>query len=331
MRFYLYLARRPIERIIAKELNIIRHKYFESLDQRLNGALRRCGEVAGSDQKMKKQKLAIGLIIVCVMGFGIYLAHKIVLLKPKIAVIPIKGEIGTSVLGQATSPESIISNLEKAEKDPTVKGIILEINSPGGSIVAIKQVESKIKEIEKPIVAWLEDTAASGAYWIASAADKIVADPFTMTGSIGVSASYLEFSGLLEKFGIKYVRLVKGERKDIGSPYRNLTEEERKLLERYLDLAHQAFIQKIAENRNLTQDQVSKLATGEPILGIDAKEYGLVDELGGEKEAVEMVSKLANITKPETIYYKEELGLLSLLERFLTIAPSQLVLSAART
>ena len=152
-----------------------------------------------------------------------------------IVIIPIDGTILSDSSGaqfgeKITASTDIIEFLDKANKDKNVKGIILEINSPGGSALASKEIVDKVKSIEKPIVSWIREVGASGAYWVASASDKIIADELSITGSIGVISSYLEFSGLLEDYNITYEDLRTGKYKGIQSPYKKLNEEERDIL-----------------------------------------------------------------------------------------------------
>lgn len=231
----------------------------------------------------------------------------------KIALIPIKGAISSSGDGLpfgtgGASSSAIVDKLEDADEDDSVKAIILEIDSPGGTVLASKEVADKIKEIEKPVVALIRGAGASGAYWIASASDYIVADELSIVGSIGVTSSYLEFSGLLKEYGVGYERLVTGEFKDIGTPYKELTDKERELFMGKLNQIHNFFVEEVAGNRNLSASKVGKLATGEIFLGQEAVKLGLVDELGGKDEAVNVSKRLANITEAEVVTYKESAG-----------------------
>ncbi len=232
----------------------------------------------------------------------------------KIAMIPIKGAISSSggglpFEGAGASSLNILDQLKDADEDNNVKAIILEIDSPGGTVLASKEVADKIKEIEKPVVAWVRGTGASGAYWIASATDRIVADELSVIGSIGVTSSYLEFSGLLKEYDVSYQRLVTGEFKDLGSPYKELTEKERELLMKKINQIHDFFIREISENRNISLAKINKLATGEFFLGQEAIKLGLIDELGGRDEAVNVSKQLANVTEAEVVKYKDSEGI----------------------
>ncbi len=233
-----------------------------------------------------------------------------------VALIPIKGVITSESVGvfgqEVASSLDIVKFIEDADKNPKIKAIIFEINSPGGSPVATEEIANAVERTNKTKVAWIREIGTSGAYWIASGSDKIVASRMSFIGSIGVIASYLEFSGLLRDYNVTYERLVAGQYKDIGSPFKELNSGERKLLQKQLDKLHDYFISTVAENRNLPEEKVRELATGMFYLGEDAKEMGLVDVLGGKEEAKEIIEKELNITA-EIVEYKEERSLVDLL------------------
>lgn len=236
--------------------------------------------------------------------------------RGNVALIPIKGIILSekgSIFGQAIADSpTIVRYIENADKNPKIKAIILEINSPGGSPVATEEIANALKKTNKTKVAWIREIGTSGGYWIASSADTIVASRMSITGSIGVIASYVQFSGLLEDHNVTYERLVAGEYKDLGSPLKQLTMQERKLLQEQIDRLHTYFITTIAENRNLSEEKVRELATGMFYLGQEAKELGLIDIIGGKEEAKEIIEKELNITA-KIVEYKEEKRLIDLL------------------
>lgn len=208
--------------------------------------------------------------------------------------------------GGGASSSDIVSFIESANKDQGIKAILLEINSPGGSAVASAEIMEAVKKSNRTVVALIRDSGTSGAYWAASPAYKIVAHPLSVTGSIGVLGSYLQYSGLLERFNITYERLVSGEYKDVGSPFRELMPDERKSLQDTLDLMHEYFIQSVAENRNVSADDIRKLADGRFYLGIEAKRLGLVDFLGGKEIAEEIIRQRANLTEVRLVEYKSK-------------------------
>jgi len=223
-----------------------------------------------------------------------------------VALISVKGvitgdESGGLIDQTTTASSSIVKLIKEAEEDPGIKAIVLEINSPGGSPVASDEIATAIKNTDKPTVAWIREIGTSGAYWIATATDHIIAHKLSLTGSIGVRASYLEFSGFLKRYNVTYQRLVAGKYKDTGSPFKQLTPEEETLLQAKINKIHEAFIKEVAQNRNLPEDTVRELANGMFYLGEEALTYGLIDEVGGREEVTEYLEKTLNTS----ITYKE--------------------------
>jgi len=211
-----------------------------------------------------------------------------------VAVIEITGTIVADadtdfLFEDVTSSDDIRRLIRRADKNDKIEALIFKINSPGGSAVASEEIANEIKKINKTTVAWIREIGTSGAYWIASSSDHIVANRMSITGSIGVIASYLGFSGFLEDHNITYERLVSGNLKDIGSPFKDMTSEERELFQKSLDDIHNYFIEEIAENRGLRKRDVEKIATGAFYIGAEAKKLGLVDELGGRDEVIAYV------------------------------------------
>ena len=228
-----------------------------------------------------------------------------------VAVVPIKGVImidDSSDLFSATSiasSTSIVEQIEKAEKDPAIQAIVFDINSPGGAPVASAEIARAIKECNKTTVAVIREYGASGAYWAASAADYIIANEVSVTGSIGVLGSYLQYGGLMERYNVSYERFVAGEYKDMGSPYREMSGEEKQLYQSELDAMHDIFVKSVAENRGMSYENVDAMATGQIYLGIDAVDNGLIDELGGKKEAYAYIQNKLSITV-EPVEYEEK-------------------------
>jgi len=255
------------------------------------------------------------LLLLCAVTLFILFLFTISLRKVEnVALIRIIGEINSdsSIFGGVSSVE-IVRQLELAAGDPNIMAIVLEINSPGGSVVAIDEVIRKLSEINKPKVAWIREMGTSGAYWIATYCDKIIANDFSLTGSIGVTASYLEFSGFLERYNISYIRIVSGERKDIGSPFKKPTEEEINIFMEIVREIHRKFIQDVARNRGLNESYVAEIADGSIFLGKRALELRLVDKLGSEKEVKEMVKEFSKVKEVRFKGFEERLDLWKLL------------------
>ncbi len=245
----------------------------------------------------------------------------------KIAVIHIEGQIGTTssipLSQEGVTAESIQKFMKAAEEDKSVKGILLDINSPGGTVVASREIARTVEAAKKPVVAVIRDIGTSGAYWIASSADKIVADDLSITGSIGVTASYLEFADLLKTYGVTYNQLIAGENKEVGSPLKKLSQQERSFIEEKMKVIHQIFVDDVAQKRHLNEESVNKIADGSYFLGREARALGLIDVLGGRKEAIKTVQQLASIPEeeePTVVEYQEERGLLDLVSKLETQA-----------
>lgn len=234
----------------------------------------------------------------------------------RLAVIKLDGAITsqTDLGSTGITPESVADLTENAVNERN-DVIIYEINSPGGGVVASKDVARTVNEADLPTVCLLKEVAASGGYWLASACDHIVADSLTMTGSIGVTSAYLEFSDLMERYGIEYVNLTSGQYKDMGSQYRNITDEEREKFDDILDTVHIEFVETIADNRNMSTDAVEDVATGEVFLGREAQEYGLVDTLGSKETAVDVAKNLTGTTELRESTYQptQQFNLFSML------------------
>ncbi len=219
-----------------------------------------------------------------------------------VAIIPVKGTItlegcGGNIFGstRCASVPTIKDMLDDANGDRAVKAIVLDINSGGGYVVASRQLMQAIKESEKPVVAYISESGASGAYYAASAADDVVADRHAITGSLGVVMEIQHYYGLFEKIGVNVTMITAGEYKDIGSPYRSMTETEKEKLTKMVNQIHEDFISDVAANRGMDVESVRKVADGSIYLGIDAKQLGLVDELGDRDDAIMVAAALGGI------------------------------------
>lgn len=183
-----------------------------------------------------------------------------------------------------TSSEAVTWTLEDAADNPEVKAVVLEIDSGGGSPAAAEEIAAALKALGKPSIAWVRENADSAAYWIASAADTIIASENSDIGSIGVTMSYVDNVNKNKKDGLTYNQLTTGKYKDTGTPERPLTADERSLIQRDLDIIHQNFINAVAANRHLSVAKVTALADGSTMLGAMALQNGLIDQLGTKRE-----------------------------------------------
>ncbi|MCD6261447.1 MAG: signal peptide peptidase SppA [Deltaproteobacteria bacterium] len=226
----------------------------------------------------------------------------------KIGVIPITGEILTS--------SDICSQIEDFKKDKTIKAIILRINSPGGAVGPTQEIYREIQKTLrfKKVIVSMGGIAASGGYYIASAANKIVASPATITGSIGVIMHFVRIDDLLSRIGVKFEVLKSGEFKDTGSPYRKLTSRDKELLNSLLAEIKRQFVTDVAKGRHLKIADVMKIADGRIILGSQAYKLGLVDALGNFQDAVDLAKKISGLKDNVKLVYpeKERLGWLDM-------------------
>jgi protease-4 len=257
---------------------------------------------------MKRFTIPVCLVVLIVL---LAISASCTIAQNKVAVISLSGPIqsessGFLFGGSVITPESVRNELDRAKNDSAVKAIVLQIDSPGGSVAASQEIVNLLEEIKKPIVVSMSDLAASGGYYISAGADKIVALPGTLTGSIGVISEMPNLKGLFDKLGIDMQVFKAGEHKDMYAGFRELTPEEQTIMQDMTDQLYNQFIQVVAKGRSLSEAKVRELATGQLYTGIQAKELGLVDELGGLETAIDEAAALAGISHPEVEYYKPQ-------------------------
>ena len=224
-------------------------------------------------------------------------------LQEGLGVIDVKGVILES--------EEILANLVAFREEPKIKGIVLRIDSPGGAVGASQEIYDEVRRTRaiKPVVVSMGSVAASGGLYVSLGAGKIVANPGTLTGSMGVILKFANLEGLFDKIGYKNEVVKSGRLKDIGSPSRPMTEEERQMLQGMIDNVQEQFVQAVSESRSLPAAEVRKIADGRIFSGQQAKEYGLVDQLGNFSDAVMLAAELSGIKSdkmPELIYPRED-------------------------
>jgi len=189
-------------------------------------------------------------------------------------------EYGDALI-DSTASENVVIAIEEAENDENIKAIILEIDSYGGYPVAGEEVAIALKNAKKPTIALIREGGASAAYMVASSADKIFASKNSDVGGIGVTMSYLDYVNKNQKEGLTYISLNSGKFKDTGDPNKSLSQEEKNLLMRDINILHDNFIKMLSENRNLDIEKVKKMADGSTMLGEMALQNGLIDQIGG--------------------------------------------------
>jgi protease-4 len=235
----------------------------------------------------------------------------------KIAIVEIKGVI--------TQSSGTIEEINQYQEDEGVKAIILRIDSPGGGVGPAQEIHREILKFKlkskKKVVTSMGSVAASGGYYIACASDLIIANPGTITGSIGVLMEFTNIEELFKKIGIKGVVLKSGEHKDIGSPFREMTPEEKRIIQEVIDNVHRQFVQAVAEGRKMDREKVIQIADGRILTGEQAKQIGLVDQIGNLQDAIDIVAKMVGIEgKPNILYPKRRFSLWELLVRETTSA-----------
>lgn len=255
--------------------------------------------------------LLVMIMAVVLVAFGYWLV-KAASHEPRIAVIHVEGVITGGrgqggLFGDGGGTDFIIRQIQAARDDDEVKAVVVRVNSPGGSAPASQEVGEEIKKLRKtgkPTITSMGDMAASGGYWIAATTGKIYANPGTITGSIGVYIPYANWQELYGKIGIRTEKIKSGPHKDMLSPDRPITAEERAIVQAMVDDLYEQFVAVVAEGRGIDPARVRQLADGRVYTGRQAKAAGLVDEMGTLEDALIEAAKLAGIPgKPKTREY----------------------------
>jgi protease-4 len=261
---------------------------------------------------MKKTCLIISVILVVLLTISGLITlisdNSVSFDGNKIALVRIEGAILDS--------EKAIGEIKKYSKDGSVKAILLRVNSPGGAVAPSQEIYVEVKKAveKKPVVISMGAVAASGAYYISAPASRIVANPGTITASIGVIMEIPNFSGLMKKVGVKSEVIKSGRHKDLASAFRGIGKEEREILQNVLDNVHEQFILAVAEGRNMDVSKIRKIADGRILTGQQAIDAGLVDELGNIEDAINITADLAGIKgEPKVVEEKEKRSFFDLL------------------
>ncbi|CAA9415543.1 Protease IV (Signal peptide peptidase) [uncultured Rubrobacteraceae bacterium] len=233
----------------------------------------------------------------------------------KVAVVPVEGTIASAddSLGgtqPTVTPEGLADALRQASGDPSVAAVVLEVNSPGGGVTASDEMHQGILDFKentgKPVVISMGDTAASGGYYISTAADRIVANETTLTGSLGVIFQLTNFAEAADKYGIKQEVIKSGKYKDIGNSFREMKPEEREIFQSIVDESYSEFVDVISEGRDIPEERVREIADGRVYSGLQAEELGLVDSFGGLDEASVAAGRLAGTEDTTVVRYVQE-------------------------
>lgn len=245
--------------------------------------------------------IILGLfILLAIVSIILVILQRGMPIRDKIALIHIEGPIMDS--------KETVDELKEYVNNPAIKAIVLRIESPGGAVAPSQEIYEEVRKAvaKKKVLVSMGSVAASGGYYIASPATRIIANPGTLTGSIGVIMEIPNIEGLMNKLGIKTEVVKSGRHKDIASIFRGIGKEEREILQGVLDNVHEQFIQAVAEGRKMLPSDVRKIADGRVFTGEQALKEGLIDELGNLEDTVQAAAKLVGIKGEPVIVSKKE-------------------------
>ena len=221
----------------------------------------------------------------------------------------LSGRVGlVDVIGGIEESEPVVDQLDRMERDSSVRAVVVRLDSPGGGVAASQEIYEAVRRVRdagKPVVASLGGVAASGAYYVACAADSIVSNPGTLTGSIGVIMTFPNTEELFRKVGLRFDVVKTGKFKDIGSMSRPMTDDERRLLEEVLGNVYEQFVDAISEGRGLDRAEILPLADGRIFSGDQALEYGFVDRMGDLDDSIRLAARMAGIEGRPSVVRKE--------------------------
>lgn len=239
----------------------------------------------------------------------------------KVAVVEISGVISDA--------RDIVKDIKEFRDDESIKAIVLRIDSPGGVVGPAQEIYREVRKTVgvKKIIASMGSVAASGGYYIAAGTEGIMANPGTITGSIGVIVGFTNFEEILHKIGLSSVIVKSGEYKDMGSPVRKMTEKEKKLLQYFVDQTHRQFVDAVSEGRKMKREKVKALADGRIFTGEEAKARGLVDRMGNLEDAIEWAGRMGGIKGKISAVYSEKHEI-SFIDYFIETAVKKLVNSS---
>lgn len=264
---------------------------------------------------MKKVCIGLAIAFLAIVLVGILFATlSKIQVGDKIALLTIEGPI--------TSSYDITQDLREYADNPSVKAIVLRVDSPGGAVAPSQEIYEEVKKatLKKKVVVSMGSLAASGGYYISAPATRILANPGSITGSIGVIMELPNFKGLMEKIGVKTEVIKAGAHKDLASVFRELGPEERAILQGVMDNVHEQFIKAVAEGRKLPVEKVREIADGRIFSGEQAITAGLVDQIGDLNDAIDIAKRLAGIKgEPSIIKKKKKGGVLDLLKGKISI------------
>jgi protease-4 len=243
--------------------------------------------------------LLIGFFLAGLYGISRLLGGPFVPAGDKVGVVRVSGVLVDS--------RPVLEQLDEFAEQSDVKALVIRVNSPGGGVGAAQEIFRELEKItDKKVVVSMGSVAASGGYYISLGAKRIFANPGTITGSIGVIMEFSSLKGLLEKIGLESYTIKSGKYKDVGSPFRKMTAEDQELLQGVVEDIHNQFVEVVASRRDLPLEKAKEIADGRILTGRQAKELGLIDELGNLQDAIDAAAKMAGIKgKPRVVYSRK--------------------------
>lgn len=241
------------------------------------------------------------------------------LLRDGSSVVSVGAKVGVlDVSGPIESPRDIIDQIDRFSRQGSIKAVVLRINSPGGAVGPAQEIYAELKRLAaaKPLIVSMGSVAASGGYYLALAGERLFANPGTITGSIGVIMTFPNYGNLMEKVGVDTQVIKSGRYKDIGSPTREMSETERRLLEQMIDDVHQQFVEVVSEQRQIAPDQLQSYVDGRIMTGRQARRAGLIDEIGTFNDAVAHAARKAGLDPDPDLVYSQP-AKISFWERYL--------------
>lgn len=250
--------------------------------------------------------LIVGTVATVALAFFVV---NVAMSGDEFGIAQLHGRVGlVEVVGEISESESVVDQIDRMQRDPSVKAVVVRLDSPGGGVAASQEIYDAVRRLRdegKPVVASMGGVAASGAYYVACAADSIVANPGTLTGSIGVIMSFPNTEELFRKVGVRFETIKTGKFKDVGSMWRPMTDDEKALLQEVLGNVYDQFIDAIVDGRSMAREDILPYADGRIFSGDQAQQYGFVDRLGSLEEAISMASEMAGIEGRPSVVRKE--------------------------
>lgn len=249
------------------------------------------------------------LVVSAIAGVVIVSVTALIVFGRKDSAFEFGDKIGLiEIRGLITDPQPTIKHLKRFRKDQNIKAIVLRIESPGGGVGPSQEIYSEVKKTagDKKVVVSMGAVAASGGYYVAAAADHIVANPGTITGSIGVIMEFTNIEALFKKIGLSTVVIKSGDYKDVGSPLRKMTPEEKMFLQNFIDNVHRQFVDAVVEGRKMPEEAVRAIADGRILTGEQARALGLLDTLGNIEDAISVAAELAGVAGEPSVVYAEK-------------------------